>query len=211
MTLTGGDSVDDFAEIIATHRSEQPLSPPFDPRRSFLPKTNVIWVVGRGKDGRVLHTQALRLLDLCGQTLGAYLSQRFVDFPPGGVDLDLERSWFQPGPGAAMITGRVAYHGEMWLADDPAYRGRGLIDLLARYAFMMAMLHWDPDHLFGFIKRPTARRGLAEREGYMHSDPYCLNWAVQGQEAQIACNMVWMAQRDLCHVMHVPLDPDHAG
>lgn len=206
LDLSVGDDFEDYARIVEKHRGEQPLGPPFDPEKTFLPKSRGIWVVGRNAKGTVVHTQAMRLLDLCDQTLARYLSARFAEFPPGGMEVDLAGSWFRPGPGAAQISGRAVYHGEMWLADDSAYRGRGLIDVLARFAFLTAMLHWQPDHVFGFILRPVARRGLAEREGYMHTDPYCLSWKVAGRNQPLDCNMVWMALNDLRHVMHVPLE-----
>ncbi len=210
-----GDDFERYAQIVKDGRPEQPLGPPFDPTKQFLPAARGIWIIGRNSKGVLVHTQAMRLLDLYDQTLARYLSSRFGDFPPGGVGIDHDGSWFRPGPGAAKITGRAVYHGEMWLKDDSAYRGRGLIDLLARFSFLTAMLHWQPDFLFGFMLRPIARRGLAEREGYMHCDPYCLSWKIEGRNEPLDCNMVWMALEDLRHVMHVPtkevMEPAHAA
>ena len=206
LDLTVGDDFEEYATLVRAGRPEQPLGPPFDPSKQFLPKARGIWVIGRNPKGELVHTQAMRLLDLYDQTLARYLSSRYEEFPPGGVKVDMENSWFRAGPGASHITGRAVYHGEMWMADDSAYRGRGLIDVLARFAFLTAMLHWQPDFVFGFILRPVARRGLAEREGYMHSDPYCLSWQIEGRNEPLDCNMVWMALDDLRHVMHVPLD-----
>lgn len=205
LDVTVGDDFEEYAHIVATGRPEQPLGPPFDPKKQFLPTARGIWAVGRNAQGDVVHTQAMRLLDLYDQTLARYLLARFVEFPPGGVGINQEASWFRPGPGAKQITGRAVYHGEMWLKDDSAYRGQGLIDVLSRFAFLTAMLHWQPDFLFGFMLRPVARRGLADREGYMHSDPYCLSWQIEGRNEPLDCNMVWMAVNDLRHVMHVPL------
>ncbi|MFY0680854.1 MAG: hypothetical protein JXR13_09805 [Thalassovita sp.] len=206
LDVTVGDDFEEYARIVEKGRPEQPLGPPFDPQRQFLPKARGIWAVGRNPKGEVVHTQAMRLLDLYDQTLARYMSARFGEFPPGGVGINLEDSWFRPGPGAKEITGRAVYHGEMWLKDDSAYRGRGLIDVLSRFAFLTSMLHWQPDYLFGFMLRSIARRGLADREGYMHTDPYCLSWQIDGRNEPIDCNMVWMAVEDLRHVMHVPLD-----
>ncbi|WP_319825592.1 hypothetical protein [Thalassovita sp.] len=204
--LTVGDDFEEYARIVADGRPEQPLGPPFDPAKQFLPSARGIWVIGRNAQGHLVHTQAMRLLDLCDQTLARYMSARFAEFPPGGVGIDMEGSWFRPGPGAKRITGRACYHGEMWMKDDPAYRGRGLIDYLARFSFLTAMLHWQPDFIFGFMLRQVARRGLAEREGYMHVDPYCLSWKIEGRNEPFDCNMVWMDIEDIRHVIHVPLE-----
>lgn len=204
--LTVGDDFEQYAKIVKEGRPEQPLGPPFDPEKQFLPAARGIWVVGHNAQGQLVHTQGMRLLDLCDQTLARYMSARFAEFPPGGVDIDMGGSWFRPGPGAKRITGRACYHGEMWVKDDPIYRGRGLIDYLARFAFLTAMLNWQPDFVFGFMLRSIARRGLAEREGYMHCDPYCLSWQIEGRNEPVDCNMVWMDIEDIRHVIHVPLE-----
>ncbi|CUH66360.1 hypothetical protein TG4357_02392 [Thalassovita gelatinovora] len=200
-----GDDFETYAQIVKAGRPEQPLGPPFDPEKQFLPAARGVWIIGRNAKGDLVHTQAMRLLDLYDQTLARFLRSRFGEFPPGGMRIDGDGSWFRSGPGADKITGRTVYHGEMWMKDDPAYRGRGLIDQLARFSFLTAMLHWQPDFVFGFILRSVARRGLAEREGYMHCDPYCLSWKVEGRNEPLDCNMVWMAMEDLRHVMHVPM------
>ncbi|WP_296762126.1 hypothetical protein [Sediminimonas sp.] len=205
--LTMGDDFAEYAALVAQHRPDQPLGPPFDPAKKLLPRSKGMWVVGHNAAGQVVHTQAMRLLDLDDQTLAQYLQARFHDFPPAGLDIDYDGSWFRPGPAAHRISGRVCYHGEMWLNDDSGvYRGRGIIDVLARVAFLTGLLHWQPDYVVGFMLRPVARRGLAEREGYMHTDPYCLSWKVHGRNEPLDCNMVWMAGDDIRHVMHVPLD-----
>lgn len=205
--LTMGDDFAEYAATVAQHRPDQPLGPPFDPARNLLPPSKGMWIVGRNGSGQVVHTQAMRLLDLGDQTLAQYMQARFHDFPPAGMDIDHDGSWFRPGPAAHRICGRVCYHGEMWLNDDSgAYRGRGIVDVLARVAFLAGLLHWQPDYVMGFMLRPVARRGLAEREGYMHADPYCLSWKVRGRNKPLDCNMVWMAGEDIRHVMHVPLD-----
>jgi len=204
--LTMGDDFDEYSQIVANHRPDQPLGAPFDPSKQFLPRSKGIWVIGRNAKGQVVHTQAMRLLDLADQSLAQYMQARFHDFPPGGVDLDLEGSWFRPGPASYRINGRVCYHGEMWLNDESgAYRGRGVVDILSRVAFLSCLIHWQPDFLIGFMLRPVARRGLAEREGYMHTDPYCLSWKVRNRNTPLDCNMVWMGHDDLRHIMHVPL------
>lgn len=110
------------------------------------------------------------------------------------------------------MTGRVVYHGEMWIKDtDGKYRGKGLIDILARFAFLSASLNWSPDYMFGFMPRGIARRGLAEREGYMHSDPFALSWKLEGRNQPIVGNLVWMALDDIRYVIHVHLEEASAA
>jgi hypothetical protein len=56
------------------------------------------------------------------------------------------------------------------------------------------------------MPRSIARRGLAEREGYMHVDPFCLSWKITGQNKPVEGNMVYMGHEDIQHIIHVPLD-----
>ena len=106
--LTVGDDFEHYARQVRAGRPEQPLGPPFDPEKQFLPASRGIWVLGHNAQGQLVHTQAMRLLDLCDQTLARYMSSRYGEFPPGGVEIDMEGSWFRPGPGAKRITGRAA-------------------------------------------------------------------------------------------------------
>ena len=105
--LTVGDDFEEYARIVAAGRPEQPLGPPFDPMKQFLPSARGVWVIGHNAQGQLVHTQAMRLLDLCDQTLARYMASRFGEFPPGGMGVDMDGSWFRAGPGARRITGRA--------------------------------------------------------------------------------------------------------
>ncbi|MEO0390289.1 MAG: hypothetical protein AAF218_05040 [Pseudomonadota bacterium] len=202
-----GDDFREYKSLVQRYRPSQPLGLPYDPDHVDLGDRRGFWSVGRNAAGRVVQTQAVRLVDLDGGTLADHMSANFRDYPPAGVPIDLEDSWYRPGPGARSIRGKVYYHGEMWInPDEGNYRGRGMIDILARFAFLSSMLQWDLDYLFGFMPRSIARRGLQEREGYMHVDPYCLSWKIKGQNKPVEGNMVYMSAEDIRHIMHVPLD-----
>lgn len=206
LSITVGDDFHAYARIIADERTEQPLGPPFDPTRHDLTGGRAFWIIGRNPQGELVHSQAMRLLDLGNQNFADFLRHGFHTFPPPGVPIDYENSAYNPGPGARRITGRVAYHGELWIRDDPSYRGRGVVDYLARFAFLSASMHWQPDFLAGFVARGNARRGLIERLGYMHCDPFALTWKVEGRNQPFIANLVWMNLDDVHHVTHVPLD-----
>ncbi len=205
--VTVGDDFREYRNLVTKYRPKQPVSLPFDPDTSDLTNERGFWAVGRNPTGKIVQTQAVRLVDLKGGTLAQHMDANFRDYPPSGVPIDLADSWYSSGPGARRITGRVCYHGEMWInPDEGNYRGRGIVDILARFAFLSSMLQWNPDYVFGFMPRTIARRGLAEREGYMHVDPYCLSWKISGQNKPVEGNMVYMGYEDMQHIIHVPLD-----
>jgi hypothetical protein len=175
--LHTGTNFDEYAELVAQYRPQSPLGAPFDPKLHNLDQSNAFWIAGRNDNDELVHTQAVRLLDLKQQTLAEYLKDNFRDFPPGGVPLDMDASNYQAGPGATRIRGRLAYHGEVWLKPgDSSYRGTGIAAVLGRYAQAMAMMAWSPDYVFGFMPQSIAFGGFAEREGYVHSEPGALNW-----------------------------------
>jgi len=207
LSVTIGTDFSEYARIVETERGVLPLGPPFDYRRQFMPASRGFWIIGRSPEGTLVHTQAIRLLDLRRQTLAAYMMGHYRKFPPGGLTVNDEKSWYRPGPGAHQIRGLAAYHGEVWLDGTCGrYRGGGLVDVLARLAFLTCENKWSMDYVFGFMLRSVARKGLAEREGYMHADPYCLSWTVEERAASLDCNMVYMSGEDIQHLMHVPLE-----
>ena len=79
---------------------------------------SALQIVGCNNENKLIHTQAMRTIDLQGQGLDRYMQDNFQQLPPMGVDLDLTRSRFCAGLGARGIVGGVCYHGEVWLRLD---------------------------------------------------------------------------------------------
>lgn len=204
--LTFGEDLDEYQALLAEHRPDQPIGAPFDPRLQHLTAETCFWMVGRTPDGTLVHTQALRLINLKGQTLGEYLRDRFREFPPVLPDLDLARSRYRAGPGARMMTGRVCYQGEFWFNPDRgAYRGNGLAGVVARCAFLEAIKRWAPDYTFGFMADPVAKKGFAQRQGYLHSEPGALRWARHGSDEPLQGFMVYNSLEDLRYLLSLPV------
>lgn len=205
INLQVGSDFHEYSQLVADHRPEQPLGAPFDPTLQGINAENGFWIVGWARDGRLVHTQAMRLFDLGAVRLSDYLVQNFRNFPPAGLDLDMDGSSYLPGPGARRIDGTACYHGEAWLkGGDSGFRGTGLAGALARFALATAVLRWSPDHIFGFMPERHAFRGLVEREGYMHSDPGALIWRRADGADPLRGYMVWMGREDLSHLMTLP-------
>lgn len=199
-----GTCFSEYKDLVSTYRGHQPVSQPFDCEKSNLDTENGFWIVGWNENGELIHTQAMRLIDLCGMTLSCYLTGQYSDFPPAGIDLDFAKSHYNPGPSARRIKGKVCYHGDLWLSSD--YRGTGLVNILARLALASCHLRWAPEYIIGFMIRNISFRGLAEREGYMHSEPGALFWHLADSEKFYEAFMVWMACEDIRHLLTIPLN-----
>ncbi|MEM6304871.1 MAG: hypothetical protein AAF744_09130 [Pseudomonadota bacterium] len=179
---------------------------PFDPDIHDLTGESAFWILGHNAAGEVIHTQAIRMLDIGASHVGDYFRHNFLEFPPPGVNLDLKRCRYRAGPGAMRMRGRVAYHGEFWIGGNAgAYRGTGLSCVLSRYGFWHAIQTWDPDHILAFMVKAVAFKGLAERAGWMHTEPGALRWFIQGRDAPVEGFMAYMDREDLHYLLDLPM------
>lgn len=206
VTLTIGSDFEVYREHLAEGRPDHKLGAPFDPDLHDLNETNAFWIVGRSSEGKMMHAQAMKLLDNGASSVGEYFRYNFKRFPPPGVDIDYRRSRYRAGPGAQRIKGRVCYHGEVWMGGEPGqYRGSGLSCVLGRFAFMTALQRLSPDHVVGFMLKPVAFKGFAERQGYMHAEPGALRWYTRGAQDPMETFMVYMSEEDIRFVLDMPL------
>ncbi len=197
-----GSDFDYYAEEVAEARPDQPIGPPFDHHSHYFTDQNAFWVMGRDRHDKIVHCQAMRLVDLAGGSLAGYMTRRFRDYSPVGLTLDLSRSRYRPGPAARRIAGRVCYHGDLWLSRS--IRGTGVTALLSRFALVTALLHLRPSYIFGFMGEGLAFRGLTEREGYMHAEPATLTWQLSTSEDALEGFMVSVSREDLAQLLLVP-------
>ena len=206
VTMTVGDDMGEYEEIIEKWRPNQKIGAPFDRRLHDLDKSNCFWMVGRDPDGRVIHTQAMRLIHLGRESLGDYMRESFREFPPVLPDLDLPRSRYRAGPGAKTMRGDVCYHGEFWIDPEGGqYRGSGLSTVLGRFAFLTATARWAPDYIFGFMAQSVAFKGFAARHGYMHAEPGALRWYRENNDTPLEGLMVYMGREDIRYLMSLPV------
>lgn len=205
ISLEVGSDFSDFREYLKDQPERNPLAPRFDPEINDLNESTAFWILGRSLQGEIVHTQAVRTLDLDGMNLAAYLGQQFRSFTPAGFAIDKCRSCYRGSPGSRVIAGTVCYHGELWLKGGPAgLRGAGMTAVLARLALVMSLIKWAPDFVFGFMFPLAACKGLAAREGYMHTEPGTLYWALPGKQEQMEIWTVWMGREDIRHILHIP-------
>jgi len=201
-----GYDFDLYREILEFARPEQPLGAPFDPDIHILTRQSGLWMIGRNRFDEVVHTQALRMLDMQGGTIADYFSRKFCDFPPPIAGIDLDRSRFRAGPYAKRGRGRVCYNGDFWIKPGEAsLRGQGASTVLGRYAFFQAMQHWDPDHMVGFMVKQVACKGFPQRLGWMSTQPGALRWFLDGSDMPIEAFMTFMSREDLHYVLELSM------
>ena len=142
----------------------------FDPAHVDLLPEKAFWVVGF-RNGETLFIIAIRLDDLGAMSLADFLRRQLARLFPNG-----EAATLEPDTESQLykIRGRVAYHGELWVA--PPGRGEGIGPLATRYTIILANLVWQPDWIVGIVYHRDLVGGLNFREGYWHSEPLLHEW-----------------------------------
>lgn len=203
--LTFGHDFQEYMHLVAEARPDHVVGDPFNPRLHSLTDRNSIWIVGRDDQGRIMHTQAMRLLPIGAGSVADYFRANFHGFSPSEMDIDYERSRYRAGPGAKRITGRVAYSGETWVGGEPGqFRGVGLSTVLGRYALMSCLRDLGADYVVGFMTKPVAYKGFCLRMGFMHAEPLALRWYVKHQPDAMEGVMVYMSEEDIRFTLDLP-------
>jgi len=169
----------------------------FNPLLAEIGADNGFWLEGVDRDGRVSHVQAVRRDELAGTTLAQELEslRAFYRDPSLVAAGEYCRSF---APAAREITGRVCYHGEMWLRGGPGgLRGKGLSAVLPKLALAIALARWAPDFVYGFGYPALINNGVMLQYGYCHMQPRVVYWVRPERSEPLDVWIVWLTGRDL--------------
>src|SRR6266540_4250609 len=135
----------DFSELRQIRRElrSADVSPMFDPEVSQLDEPRAFWLAARLSSGQPIGIQAFRV-DIVhpnlaewalGWMAGLYLKRKELVLP--------RRSGPPVHTRAITLSGKVVYHGELWI--DPHYRNRQCFGIFPRAGMLLAYLKWLPD------------------------------------------------------------------
>lgn len=195
---------DDFTKYRA-YRSQQPdrgpIYPMFDVASSFVDHTNGFWICGFNSNGEVVHTQAVRLLDLSGISLATHLNDHRHKYitPDTTPDPDLT---FYSGPEAIQtITGKVCYQGDFWLRARGlgGPRSQGATSLLSRALLEIMFESWNPSFVFALVPKQLAAKGAHLRYGYCHCEPG--RWLGPDKQVTEEDYLIWMGAKDIVNML----------
>lgn len=147
--------------------------PIFDTASSFIDETNGFWICGFNEADELLHTQAARLLDLSGISLGKHLDTHRHKYIVPDTTPDPDLTFFHGPEALDSVTGSVGYHGDFWLRSRGlgGPRSQGATSTLSRLLFEILHQTWDPDFVFAFVPKQLASKGAHLRYGYSHCEP----------------------------------------
>ena len=201
MRVVIGDDFSEYRVYRNAQTDRNPMYPMFDVACSYIDNTNGFWVCGFNHKDELIHTQAVRMLDLTGVSLAQHLNvhrHKYIT-PYSTPDLDLT---FYQGPDALRsITGKVCYHGEFWL---PARglggpRSQGVTPLLSRILFEVMCSKWNPNYVFAFVPKQLAEKGAHLRYGYRHCEPG--RWIGPDQQVTEEDYFIWMSANDMSNAL----------
>ncbi len=199
-----GTDFKDFCALSQKQPQKGPAAPMFDPEYSSVSSANAFWIKGVNDKGELIHTQAMRLIDLTGITLADHLSQYLRDYRPYGDQIKSEESTVYLSSASSKITGKLCYHGELWLKSGKSNLAGSLTAVLTRIVPAMGALLWQPDYFFGIVMPFTSCKGMVARTGYTHLEQGSIMWEQSGKSEPIEEWLTWMSGEDLEHLMRIP-------
>ena len=195
---------DDFTEYRchrARHADRGPIYPMFDVQSSYIDRTNGFWICGFAPNGELLHTQAVRLLDLSGVSLAEHLLLHRHKYITPDSTPDPDKTSFSGPRALKEITGKVAYHGDFWLRSKglAGPRSHGATAVLSRMLLEVAEVSWNPSYLFALVPKALAAKGAHLRYGYVHCEPG--RWVGPDQQITDEDYLIWMNSEDMANLL----------
>lgn len=198
---------DDFALYRARRREQSDrggLYPMFDVAASYVDRTNGFWVCGYDPDGELIHTQAVRLIDLGAASLGAHLADHRHKYITPDTSPDPDRTTYSGPEALNTITGRVCYQGDFWLRARGlgGPRSLGVTALLSRVLHEIMFWGWQPDFAFALVPKTLAEKGAHLRYGYHHCEPG--RWIGPDRQVTEEDYLIWMAADEMAQALALP-------
>lgn len=162
----------DFHKYVSITRgtpTKRPTYPNFRPDRSPIRSGEGYWIIGVDKDNEVAVSEAARLYDLSQSNFAELLQSLKAFYADPTVHAHPQDRCTCMAPSAKKITGKVAYHGDLWVRRD--FRGRGMTEIMAGIARGASFAMWAPDFVCGLVPRQLVDKGIVARYGYAHHEP----------------------------------------
>ncbi|CAH2405053.1 hypothetical protein [Mesorhizobium escarrei] len=143
--------------------------PNFRPDRSPIETGDGFWILGLDKNNDVATVQAARLYDLSSSNFAEHLESLKAFYADPTVHAHPQDRCICIAPSAKKITGKVAYHGDLWVRRD--FRGQGVPRIMQGIARGVSFAMWSPDFLCGLMSRWLLDKWIVTKYGYSHYEP----------------------------------------
>lgn len=174
-----GLSLQESSDFIAFEQAikgteDKYLMEDFSPRFFDLHGATAFWIGAYDRHGKLVSVQAAKVEELKDRSLADHWQQQqrrmFADPDPQA------RFGSEHAHDAWSMRGTIVYHGNLWLHRD--LRGKGLAEPLTQLGFLLSLLKWSPDYLYGLMAAAAAQRGFGIRVGYRRFVPRGTHWEI---------------------------------
>jgi len=167
--LSIGFDFNKYVSITRVTPTKNPTCPSFRPDRSPIKSGEGFWIVGLDKNKDVAVVQAARLYDIPHSNFAEHLESLRVFYADPSVHAHPQDHCTCTAPSARKMTGKVAYHGDLWVRRDLRRQGMpGIMQGIARGA-IFAM--WAPDFVCGLMPGQLLHKAIVTKYGYSHYEP----------------------------------------
>lgn len=199
MRVEVGDDFRRYRALRSAQVDRSPVYPMFDVACSFVNSSNGFWVCGHDTNGELIHTQAVRLVDIGTMTLGEHMSLHRNMYITPDTTPDPDCTSYEGPQALGTVTGKVCYHGDFWLPSQGlgGPRSHGATGLLSRLLFEMVVQSFDPDYMFALVPKRLAAKGAHLRYGYSHCEPG--RWVGPDEQITEEDYLIWASRSDMAH------------
>lgn len=144
----------DFHEYVSITRglpTKKPTYPIFRPDRSPIKSGEGYWMIGVDENNEVALVEAARLYDLSHSNFAEHLESLKVFYAAPTKHAHPQDRCVCTAPTARNITGKVVYHGDVWVRGD--FRGQGLPKIMTGMVRGVSFAMWAPDFVCGLAPR----------------------------------------------------------
>ena len=170
------------------------ISPEMSWLNNDLTSSNAFYVVVRNDEGRLVSVCAVRHYQLNSETLTSFLERQCARLYGNG-DSAIDTTLMPPLTNE--ITGSVCYMGDFFIAREgrvsKEFNNSDFIILV----YGLAMMQFDPDWIFGFIKQKNAIRGLPAMYLVARCYPFALEWKVDVERRVDSDWIIGLNKKDL--------------
>ncbi len=153
---------------------DMPVAPMHHHETAIFDGERAFWMYLTDENGNVVGLQAFRfdvidthLADWCiNYMIGVYMRRQELMVPTHAHP--------PAGSVAERLTGRLVYHGEIWI--DKAIRNRRVFECFVRQGLILALVKWQPDAIWGLASAQMAGHGHFTRVGYTILERGFLRW-----------------------------------
>lgn len=197
MRIEVGDDFKKYRAYRSSQSGRADIYPSFDIAQSYVDSSNGYWICGFDQSDNLIHTQAARLLDLGTGALSNHLNDHSQKYITPNTTPDPDQTHYDGPEALKTMGGKVAYQGDFWLQSMGlgGPRSQGATSLLTRLNLELLHLNWNPDHVFAFVPKRLAEKGVHLRYGFSHCE--IGKWIGPDQQVTEEDYFIWMNREEL--------------